>query len=370
MRILTEFHDQKMARLFSAFLRKEGINNTCEVSLDRSKEQVTCVLWVHDEDDIPTAKQYLSEYEKNPQDTKFAQTVALKGFSSIKNPNLSVPKQKALHWMTYGFLFLCAFIYFFNLMQTAVLAGKDDTPNLVVVTPIQKALMYDTPVTLIRMQQVFEEHPIKRTADLSSLPPEVQNKIEQAQQKPAFRGFYMDILSYFSDKVPKLPSGPMFVEIKNGELWRLFTPCILHAGLLHILFNMLWLVFLGKQLEERIGRLRLLIMIVIVGILSNTAQYLMSGPNFLGFSGVVMGMAGFIWVRKKVAPWEGYPLHPSTLIFLAFFIVAMLVLQVITIFFQLSGSSEFAFNIANTAHISGAAVGALLAKIPFFRWSG
>ena len=32
-----------------------------------------------------------------------------------------------------------------------------------------------------------------------------------------------------------------------------------------------------------------------------------------------MGMAGFIWMRQRKAPWEGYPLHPSTFSFLGLF---------------------------------------------------
>ena len=43
---------------------------------------------------------------------------------------------------------------------------------------------------------------------------------------------------------------PLFEKIRQGELWRLFTPCILHRDFLHILFNMIWVWILVKQIEE------------------------------------------------------------------------------------------------------------------------
>ena len=85
-------------------------------------------------------------------------------------------------------------------------------------------------------------------------------------------------------------------------------------------FNMAWLWYLGRQIEQRAGSVRMLLMILVVGIIANVAQYLMSGPYFLGFSGVVVGMVGFIWVRQRVAPWEGYPLPRGVLCSSSFFL--------------------------------------------------
>ena len=112
-----------------------------------------------------------------------------------------------------------------------------------------------------------------------------------------------------------------FEKIRQGEVWRLFTPCLLHFDFLHILFNMAWLWILGKQIEERIHWKKLGLLILIVGIVSNTAQYLVSGPSFLGFSGIVVGMAGFIWMRQRNAPWEGYPL--SRIVFCFFYSLSL-----------------------------------------------
>jgi GlpG protein len=158
----------------------------------------------------------------------------------------------------------------------------------------------------------------------------------------------------------------LFEKIRQGEFWRLFTPCLLHRDFLHILFNMVWVWILTKQIEERLRIWKICLMILIIGVISNTVQYFVSGPYFLGFSGVVVGMAGFIWMRQKIAPWEGYPLQRSTILFLLFFVVAMFALELITFSLQLFSVIQISPNIANTAHIIGGIVGILLGRMPFF----
>ena len=111
---------------------------------------------------------------------------------------------------------------------------------------------------------------------------------------------------------------------------------------------------------------KICLLILILGVASNVAQYLMSGPYFLGFSGVIVGMAGFIWVRQKIAPWEGYPLPKATALFLLFFVLAMFGLELLTFILQLLSVINIAPNIANTAHIIGGLSGMLLGRLSFF----
>jgi GlpG protein len=129
---------------------------------------------------------------------------------------------------------------------------------------------------------------------------------------------------------------------------------------------MLWLFILGRQIEERIGIVRYIFLSLLIGIAGNVAQYLMSGPDFLGYSGIVTGMVGFIWIRQKIAPWEGYPLQKPVIIFITVFVLAMLAFEVFVVslkFFHIDWGSVA---LANTAHVIGGLFGALLGRLSMF----
>lgn len=131
---------------------------------------------------------------------------------------------------------------------------------------------------------------------------------------------------------------------------------------------MLWLIVLGKQLEQRIKPWRYILFILFIAIISNTAQYLMSGPNFIGFSGVLCGMLAFIWVRQKTAAWEGYQIDRMTLIFMLIFILSMTGIQLLSFLLEKSLDWAISPNIANMAHLTGGLTGYILGRLNFFSW--
>lgn len=178
-------------------------------------------------------------------------------------------------------------------------------------------------------------------------------------------GFYGELVDWTQDKVMVTPD--LFGDIKKGQVWRLLTPAFLHTDLIHLLFNMLWLLVFGKMLEKNLKTGAYIVFIVIAAVVTNTLQYLMTGPYFMGFSGIASAMAGYIWVRKRRAPWESYPIDNGTLIFLGIFILGMLALQIVAFFLNILHIVPFQLNIANTAHVSGALLGMLLGRIEVFQ---
>lgn len=136
------------------------------------------------------------------------------------------------------------------------------------------------------------------------------------------------------------------IKIFQGEIWRLVTPIFLHGGILHILFNMMWLKDLGTMIELRQGWVSLLIKVLVLAIFSNTGQFILQGSgNFLGMSGVVYGLLGYLWMKGKFDPASGLFLHESTVL-----------LMIIWFFVCLFGIMP---GVANGAHAFGLAGGML-----------
>src|SRR3954469_390524 len=82
-------------------------------------------------------------------------------------------------------------------------------------------------------------------------------------------------------------------EIAAGEYWRLVTAGFLHAGLLHLAFNMFALYVLGTMLEPAIGRLRFGL-IYMVSLLAGSFGALLLEPTAptVGASGAIFGLMG------------------------------------------------------------------------------
>jgi membrane associated rhomboid family serine protease len=91
--------------------------------------------------------------------------------------------------------------------------------------------------------------------------------------------------------------GPL---VADGEWWRIVSSGFLHAGLLHIAFNMYFLYFLGTMLEPEIGRLRFGT-IYAVSLLGGSFGALLVSPNVatVGASGAVFGLMGAAIVMMR-----------------------------------------------------------------------
>ncbi len=157
-----------------------------------------------------------------------------------------------------------------------------------------------------------------------------------------------DALVYLLIDVPD--GGAPFGLVRHGQVWRLITPIFLHFGLLHIFFNMWWLLDLGSALEPRIGSPRFLSLVVSTAIISNVAQYIWTGsPMFGGMSGVLYALFGYAWVRQRVDPSFGLALPQSVIVIL-----------MICLVLGFSGAFGPA---ANGTHVAGLISGGLLGLV-------
>ncbi|PNB49245.1 rhomboid family intramembrane serine protease [Pseudomonas sp. GW456-12-10-14-LB2] len=144
---------------------------------------------------------------------------------------------------------------------------------------------------------------------------------------------------------------PLADSLAAGQWWRLFTPMLIHFGVLHLAMNGMWYWELGRRIESRQGSVNLIGLTLLFGLVSNYAQFAWSGPSlFGGLSGVLYGLLGHCWIFQLLAPNPAYRLPRGVL-------VMMLVWLVICMsgLISMIGFGE----IANAAHVSGLLIGCL-----------
>tara|TARA_B110000438_G_scaffold280179_1_gene305199 strand:+ start:468 stop:1355 length:888 start_codon:yes stop_codon:yes gene_type:complete len=128
---------------------------------------------------------------------------------------------------------------------------------------------------------------------------------------------------------------------------RTLMPMFLHFGELHLIFNMLWLWYFGKQLEPIHPAWLFVSIIVVTSFASNVTQYLYTGyNNFGGMSGVVYGLLGYTWLVHQFMPRTKLVIENQMFVVFVVLLVAMEIL---------AGSW-----IASAAHVGGLISGLIL----------
>eukprot|EP00924_Labyrinthula_sp_SR-Ha-C_P005426 augustus_masked-scaffold_1-processed-gene-31.59-mRNA-1 protein AED:0.16 eAED:0.19 QI:0/-1/0/1/-1/1/1/0/484 len=84
--------------------------------------------------------------------------------------------------------------------------------------------------------------------------------------------------------------------VNNQEWWRLIMPMFLHGGILHLFFNMLFLVSFGSGLEKEFGHLRVAYIYLFSGLFGvlMSAIFNPTIPS-VGASGACYGLIGAAW---------------------------------------------------------------------------
>ncbi len=230
-------------------------------------------------------------------------------------------------------------------------------------SPIQKALFFDYPDGLQIKDTLLETY----KAPLKQAP---QSLVDALKTTDVWGGIYHYILDkgQRSEALPhnSYSTALMLERVRDGQAWRLVSPCILHGNVFHLAFNMLWLIALGIQIEKKLSFLRFTILLTAIAIISNISQYCMSGPNFFGCSGVIFGLIGFIAKRNELFPWEGYSLQSTAYSCVLFFMWTLVFLSFCSFLATWYLNAVFSIGFANTAHVAGLFAGIQLGKNSFF----
>ena len=87
--------------------------------------------------------------------------------------------------------------------------------------------------------------------------------------------------------------------LASGELWRLVTPLLVHANVLHIFFNMYALWVAGPLVEGIYGPIRLLAMYLMCGIAGSVASLIFTAGPSVGASGAIFGLFGVLFAAMR-----------------------------------------------------------------------
>lgn len=286
MRMIGYLASEGDARLFGDYLYARGIKNDVEVEKDG-----TWMIWVHGEDELEPAKELLDKYRSNPRDPEYRQVAQ----SATELRQLEESREAAAAKRMFD-------------SRRVFRRERFGMGPLTLALVVISAAIY-----------IFRESGNR----------DFWNFLFISVYDP---GSFAQRIEYGLQ------------EVRQFQIWRLATPIFLHFGILHILFNMLWLRDLGSMVESRQGSKFLALLIVVIAVTSNVAQYYIAGPGFGGMSGVIYGLLGYIWMKTIFDPSSGYFLHEST-------VVMML------IWFVICFLGILPVGIANTVHAVGLGLG-------------
>ena len=112
--------------------------------------------------------------------------------------------------------------------------------------------------------------------------------------------FLLMVLSGVSFLTPDIKSligwgGNLRYLTLNGQFWRLISSVFLHAGILHLAFNMYALLYIGVALETAIGKKKFIFAYLLSGIFSSVSSITIN-ENIVsvGASGAIFGLCGVL----------------------------------------------------------------------------
>ncbi|GAV68919.1 Rhomboid domain-containing protein [Cephalotus follicularis] len=158
----------------------------------------------------------------------------------------------------------------------------------------------------------------------------------------------------------KLGALEWYKVVHGHQGWRLVTCIWLHAGVIHLLANMLSLVFIGIRLEQQFGFVRIGIIYLLSGFGGSILSSLFLQNNIsVGASGALFGLLGAM-LSELLTNWTIYTNKAAALVTLVVIIAINLAVGILP-------------HVDNFAHIGGFLTGFLLGFVlllrPQFGWT-
>lgn len=168
---------------------------------------------------------------------------------------------------------------------------------------------------------------------------------------------------YLSDVQRELAFQPRYFG-EPGQWFTALTHMFVHADLMHVLFNMVFLMLIGVPLEERIGRRNFALCFFIPGLLALVLEAAVRSADpgilILGASGAVAGAMGallFLYPKDEIPMFLGFIFLPRVPVWIS--VGAWFAIQAVSAFTLPSGIASG--GVAYAAHIGGFVAGMAVA---------
>jgi membrane associated rhomboid family serine protease len=138
--------------------------------------------------------------------------------------------------------------------------------------------------------------------------------------------------------------------------WTVLTYMFVHAGIWHLLFNMLGLLFFGPVLEDRWGSREFIKFYFLCGFAGGLLSLFFPYQAIVGASAAIFGILvafAMYWPDNPIYIWGIFPVKAKWLVL---FMIGL------SVFFTVSGGQS---GIAHLAHLGGAAAAFLYIRSPF-----
>jgi len=141
--------------------------------------------------------------------------------------------------------------------------------------------------------------------------------------------------------------------------WALFSTALVHIEVSHLVFNLIAFLALGQIVELTAGKIRFVILLLLVAWMASFSQLFFERAFGIGLSGVVYGIFGFMLGAAPVNRYYLWFVRKNAAMLIGWAILCVILTQ-----FKL-------LKIANAAHFGGLIFGALCGLyygLPRLRW--
>jgi membrane associated rhomboid family serine protease len=137
----------------------------------------------------------------------------------------------------------------------------------------------------------------------------------------------------------------------DGELWRLLTAPFIHGDIIHLIFNLYWLIRFGSEVEHWMGSLRFAGFFVVTGLASSAAQFMFDAGG-IGLSGVGYALFGLLYALRRDKDFAAAQMQPGVIqLFVGWF------------FLCIATTTLGLWRVGNVAHGAGAVIGWLFGRV-------